>query len=532
MGLGDLTLLLVGRDSLAEQLHVHLEHRGADVERTEVSEALDTIAVAIPDLVILSKDASGAHAERIREGLLRAGNPPRLLVLCEKRDAARTGTYKHDFIGTLEPEIGAELIASSVESLCSLFEKPGSASRPLRSLIADVRRAQTPARRTTQLLVASPPAAASLPAPVAPAVKPMIAAPPPAALAAIAGPIAAPVAAPIAAPVAAPIAAPPSAAPVKPIVAAALPHAPTPAAVVEAQTEQDTDLVVEIRIPSIAPFEEEEVTASLPPPAMVAAILTAAQAPAPEVTTQAQAVEPKSGAPWSLGPSLLRLSRRQRMIAAAAILLCAIGIATIGSGDRQDKAIAPHASANINNAAHEASKPAAAVLVAAAAAPAPAPVKAEGARPEATVTAIEEGAVDDEALDESASEDGDDGAFDGERYDPHADPARARANFYVNAGHRLRKQGRLGMAEASYLKALQALPTYARAVSGLVEVHLTRRDGVEALRWAKKLIALQPKRGAHQRLLGDAYAVTGQKDQARSAWAQAVRLGDRVARSR
>ena len=88
------------------------------------------------------------------------------------------------------------------------------------------------------------------------------------------------------------------------------------------------------------------------------------------------------------------------------------------------------------------------------------------------------------------------------------------------------------MAEASYLKALQALPNYARALCGLVAVHLARRDGVEALRWARKLVQLQPKRGIHQRLLGDAHALTGSTAAARQAWQLGSRLGDRTARQR
>jgi len=55
---------------------------------------------------------------------------------------------------------------------------------------------------------------------------------------------------------------------------------------------------------------------------------------------------------------------------------------------------------------------------------------------------------------------------------------------------------------------------------------------VEALRWAKKLVQLQGKRGAHHRLLGDAYVLAGNKAAARNAWQQGMRLGDRTSRSR
>jgi tetratricopeptide (TPR) repeat protein len=149
------------------------------------------------------------------------------------------------------------------------------------------------------------------------------------------------------------------------------------------------------------------------------------------------------------------------------------------------------------------------------------------ALPEETAVEVdsETEAVDSDASESDANESEATGAG-------AVDPARARANRFVNAGHRLRKEGRLGMAEASYLKALEAMPKYARAVSGLVTVHLARRDGVEAVRWARKLVALQGQRGAHHRLLGDAYALSGAKDPARKSWQQAVKLGDRAARAR
>jgi cytochrome c-type biogenesis protein CcmH/NrfG len=102
----------------------------------------------------------------------------------------------------------------------------------------------------------------------------------------------------------------------------------------------------------------------------------------------------------------------------------------------------------------------------------------------------------------------------------------------VDEGSLLIEDGRLGLAEASYLKALNIMPSYPRAMAGLVRVHIERKDGAEAVRWAKQLVATQPKNGQHQLLLGDAQALRGDTAAAREAWNQAVRYGNYTARQR
>jgi hypothetical protein len=552
LGLGDLTLLLVGGDSLAQQLHVHLEHRGADIERTAANEALDTIRVAVPDLILISQDASISDAERIRDGLIAAGKPPRMLAFCEKKLAAKVATYKHDFVATLEPDLGADLIASCVESLCALMGKPSSASRPLRSLVADVRRSQIPSKQIsaskqtlvgTAPLVVPPPAAAIAPQAVAPqviapqvvaaAARAPISAPKPQPQIVAPKPIAsvAPIHASQPTPIAALLQAPPAA----PVVSVA--PAPKPiAATARVSVPVPVPVPAFVPVPVLAPVpvtEDDElsfdvsVAASLPAPPSPVAVTSSLPTPTPlfvETQTATPAPEPfKRPSPIAIAQALIaRSTPRQRMAAAAAALLCiALGAAASFSGD--EAPLATHASANINQVAQPAKpqvKSAAPMLAAA-----PAPVAAPKPAPTEPVAAAP-------ATHEAASDEPEDSMVDGELYNPSIDPARAKANYLVNMGHRLRKQNRLGMAEASYLKALNAMPNYARAVSGLVAVHLSRRDGVEALRWAKKLVQLQGKRGAHHRLLGDAYALAGNKSAARSAWQQGVRLGDRMSRSR
>jgi tetratricopeptide (TPR) repeat protein len=108
----------------------------------------------------------------------------------------------------------------------------------------------------------------------------------------------------------------------------------------------------------------------------------------------------------------------------------------------------------------------------------------------------------------------------------------AAANHNVGQGHRLLARGRLEPAKAAYLKALAVLPDYPRALAGLVRVHLRRRDGAEAVRWAQRLVKEQPNRGNNQLLLGDALALRGDQTRARAAWRRATAYGNAAARKR
>jgi tetratricopeptide (TPR) repeat protein len=107
-----------------------------------------------------------------------------------------------------------------------------------------------------------------------------------------------------------------------------------------------------------------------------------------------------------------------------------------------------------------------------------------------------------------------------------------RAELLVDEGALLFEDGRLGLAEASYLQALKSIPGYPRAMAGLVRVHIARKDGAEAVRWAKQLVAKQPKNGQHQLLLGDAEALHGDSAAARDAWKRAIRYGSAAAMQR
>lgn len=90
-----------------------------------------------------------------------------------------------------------------------------------------------------------------------------------------------------------------------------------------------------------------------------------------------------------------------------------------------------------------------------------------------------------------------------------------KAYKLIREGNRLLKDNRLGMAEAYYLKALQAKPNYPRAMASLVRVHLRRGDGNEAARWAKSLNKIQPKNSTNRRLLENALTLQNNKSSTR-----------------
>jgi hypothetical protein len=122
---------------------------------------------------------------------------------------------------------------------------------------------------------------------------------------------------------------------------------------------------------------------------------------------------------------------------------------------------------------------------------------------------------------------------DDQEADPVGDePTLVRARELCGEGHTLRAHGRLGLAEAKYLEALSLFPRYPRAMAGVVRVHLTRGDGAEAVRWAERLVAMQPNRSNNQLLVGDAYALSGKANEARQHWRQSAAYGNAAARKR
>jgi hypothetical protein len=109
--------------------------------------------------------------------------------------------------------------------------------------------------------------------------------------------------------------------------------------------------------------------------------------------------------------------------------------------------------------------------------------------------------------------------------------AAGRARGLVDSGSAMLHQGRLGLAEGMYMKALQEVPEYPPAMAELVRVHIARRDGKEAVRWAELLVQKQNS-GLHQLLLGDAQSLRGNSGAAQEAWNKAARAGNATARER
>lgn len=116
---------------------------------------------------------------------------------------------------------------------------------------------------------------------------------------------------------------------------------------------------------------------------------------------------------------------------------------------------------------------------------------------------------------------------------PAPDPTTAagRARALVDSGSAMLKQSRYGIAESMYMKALQEVPEYPPALAELVRVHLARKDGKEAVRWAERLVAKQ-NNPANQLLLGDAQALRGNRSAARAAWTKAAKGGNSTAQRR
>jgi tetratricopeptide (TPR) repeat protein len=116
-----------------------------------------------------------------------------------------------------------------------------------------------------------------------------------------------------------------------------------------------------------------------------------------------------------------------------------------------------------------------------------------------------------------------------------APPSRAaleRAKLLVKSASRHQRAKRQVEAAADYLRALDLDPQQVAAVTGLVRVQLQAKNGADALRWAERLIALQPEGRTSLLLLGDAHALAGNDAGAVQAWRRASQLGSTTAQKR
>jgi tetratricopeptide (TPR) repeat protein len=118
---------------------------------------------------------------------------------------------------------------------------------------------------------------------------------------------------------------------------------------------------------------------------------------------------------------------------------------------------------------------------------------------------------------------------------PTQPPTRAsieRAKVLVKAASRHQRAKRYAEATAGYLRALELAPQDLTALTGLVRVQLQEKNGADALRWAERLIALQPDGRTSLLLLGDTHALTGNVAEAERAWRRASQLGSTTAQKR
>ncbi|HBQ11283.1 MAG TPA: hypothetical protein DEF51_08940, partial [Myxococcales bacterium] len=95
-----------------------------------------------------------------------------------------------------------------------------------------------------------------------------------------------------------------------------------------------------------------------------------------------------------------------------------------------------------------------------------------------------------------------------------------------------RNRGNLREAERSYLQVLRVEGRNPRALAGLARVAMTRRDGTQATRWARRLVQASPRNANNHVLLGDALRVAGNQAGARNAYRAALEIAPSHRRAR
>jgi len=492
----DVVVLIAGHDPIGEPLCTALAARGADVQYLSTTRAIEAIVASAPDLVFLVGDAAKQRGAQIRSQLVRRlrGSDLNIAVLIDGQVPPSASTAAR-MLGR----------ASGVESIADRLMAWAESAHAARSQGTSATLDQVAGIVARALERPSEPAPTRSTDSAAHIV--MQAAPPP------------------------PTAALPTARlrQAIPVAAGALPARnvtvsqlmPTPPLSLQALAvtiEEDVAPRIAARdtteLPSLADELESEVSTS------------EFAIPIEQEMSEVAIVTPVS---WSTRPDSLPIEkngsrfspRRAVVIGALAVAACAALVLwnVLRSGPAR---VAESASTALLETAL-AARPRPAHDVAPAVLPMPsAPSDTAGA-----ANAVAESAESDDALATAA-------ALDDEQ-DPEAmgdEPELVRARALCGEGHLLRSRGRLGLAEAKYMEALRLFPRYPRAMAGLVRVHLTRGDGTEAVRWAERLVAMQPNRSNNQLLLGDAYALSGKTNKARIHWRQSANYGNMGARKR
>jgi cytochrome c-type biogenesis protein CcmH/NrfG len=113
------------------------------------------------------------------------------------------------------------------------------------------------------------------------------------------------------------------------------------------------------------------------------------------------------------------------------------------------------------------------------------------------------------------------------------DPAKA-SDVLVHRALPLIRQGKLGQAEATLDRAWELDPKNPQAMAGYARLYLAKKDGDQALVWARRAVRRRSKRAPYHVLYGDALALQGKTTEARNAYRRALAIDpkNRTARSR
>jgi tetratricopeptide (TPR) repeat protein len=115
------------------------------------------------------------------------------------------------------------------------------------------------------------------------------------------------------------------------------------------------------------------------------------------------------------------------------------------------------------------------------------------------------------------------------------EPSRSelqQAKRIVKRAHHYLRAKRYATAAAAYAKVLALDSSHVIATRALVRIHLRERNTEQALRWAQRLVELEPDDSLSLLLLGDAHALSGDAALAEQAWQRASALGSEAAGKR
>jgi predicted Zn-dependent protease len=86
------------------------------------------------------------------------------------------------------------------------------------------------------------------------------------------------------------------------------------------------------------------------------------------------------------------------------------------------------------------------------------------------------------------------------------------------------KRGWIDEAEKLFKAVLEKTPGEHHAMEGMVKVFLKRRQGEQAVEFAKRIVAKRRRRASYRLLYGDALALIGDRASAEKQWSEALRL--------